>query len=110
MDGKSGEIKIYGDGEQTRDFVYVKDVVDACVSALDLSGVYNVSVGKETSVNEIVSKIKELIGDVDVEHLDPIPGELRNNYLDSGKLIGEGWKPDYDLDSGMKETVDWFKG
>jgi UDP-glucose 4-epimerase len=102
-------LKVFGNGNQTRDFVYVKDVVDACILSMKLSGIYNVSVGKETEVNKIVSKVQEIIGDVGVTNEEAIPGELRRSCLDSGKLMAEGWKPKYGLDAGMKETVEWFR-
>ncbi len=107
----SGEqIVINGSGEQTRDFVYVEDVADANVLALNLSRIFNVSTGIETSINEIFRKIKNEIGrEVKETHGEEIAGELKRSCLSSEKLQREGWKMNYDLDKGIGETVGWFK-
>ena len=101
---------INGSGDQTRDFVYVKDVADANFSALNLSGVFNVGSGKETSVNEIFKKIAEEIGLNKQEVHGPcISGEAMRSCLDASKLMSNGWNPGYNLDSGLKETISYFK-
>ena len=101
---------INGSGKQTRDYVYVKDIAKANVLALSLSGIYNVGTSKETSVNELFSKI---MGKMDVSneviHSPEVKGEQMRSCLDSRKLTGEGWKIDYDLDKGLKETIEYFK-
>ncbi len=101
---------INGSGNQTRDYIYVKDVVKANILALNLSGIFNVGTGKETSVNEIFRKIvdgmnsdvKELYGPI-------IKGEQMRSCLDATKLINSGWQLDYGLEKGLKETIDYFK-
>jgi UDP-glucose 4-epimerase len=104
---------IYGDGTQTRDFVYVDDVVSAFVAARDGGGgeLVNVGTGKELSVNDLFAKLKELTG----SRYDPVyaparPGELQRNYIDptkAGKVLG--WAPAIGLDEGLKQTVAWFR-
>lgn len=104
---------IFGDGEQTRDFVYIKDVVSANIIALetDIVGVYNIGTGKRTSVNEVFRKIKELIG----EEIEPIyaeerKGEVKHIALDASLAERElGWRPKYDFDTGLRETIDFYK-
>ena len=104
---------INGDGKQTRDYVYVKDVVKANILALNknVAGIYNVGTGVETDVNELFQKLNKLIGTNFKEvHKESMQGEQIRSCLDASKIKKElGWKPDYDLDEGLKETVDWFR-
>jgi len=103
---------IFGDGKQTRDFVYVKDVVRANMMALNKGkgGTYNISTGKETSVNEIFKYLVEFTGkEIKEKHGDPKKGEQRRSCLDYSKAKKElGWEPKYDIKKGLKETVEWF--
>jgi len=106
------DLTIFGDGEQTRDFVCVGDVADSNVIAVEneLSGIFNVSSGKELSVNSLANKIKDLMNsDANVVHGKVIKGEMRRSCLSSEKLKSYNWKPKVDLDSGLMATVDWFK-
>ena len=101
---------INGFGGQTRDFVYVKDIADANFLALNISGVFNVGSGKETSVNEIFKKIAEEINLNKKEvHGPGINGEAMRSCLDASKLMSQGWNPEYNFDRGIKETIDYFK-
>lgn len=104
---------IFGDGEQTRDFVYVKDVVTANIIALetDRVGVYNIGTGKRTSVNEVFRKIVRLL-DKEIEpiYAEERKGEVRHISLDSSLAYKElGWSPRYDFDTGLKETIEFYK-
>lgn len=104
---------IYGDGTQTRDFVYVEDVVSAFAAARDRASgeLVNIGSGQELSVNELYSKLTELIP----TRFDPIaaparPGELQRIYVDptkAGRVLG--WMPSTPLDEGLKQTVAWFR-
>jgi UDP-glucose 4-epimerase len=104
---------IYGDGTQTRDFIYVDDVVTAFVAASDgASGeLINVGSGIELSVNELHSKLATLTGTrYDAVHAGARPGELERIAVDpskAGDLLG--WRPTTDLDEGLKQTVAWFR-
>ena len=101
---------INGSGEQTRDYIFVKDVSDANIMALNLSGIFNVGTGKETSVNELFKKIAyEMNYNQGEVHGPEINGEIMTSCLDAGKLRSQGWSPKYDLDSGLKETINYFK-
>ena len=104
---------INGDGLQTRDYVYVGDVVSANQLALakDVSGPFNIGTGMETNVVGIWQKIAKITGtDIQAVHGLAKPGEQKRsvlqNHLAWGKLA---WQPLVDLDSGLKETVKFFK-
>lgn len=104
---------IYGDGTQTRDFVFVDDVVGAFVAARDKGGgeLVNVSSGREVSVNELYQKLAEL---TETRH-DPVyaparAGELHRIVVDPSKAAQAlEWQPATDLDDGLKQTVAWFR-
>jgi UDP-glucose 4-epimerase len=112
---------IFGDGRQTRDYVYVGDVVRANMLALKSNkvGSFNVGTSKETSVLYLFKKLKELTGaDVAVKHGAPFgqkksalaAGEQMRSALNYSKIKRElGWKPSVALDEGLKKTVEWFK-
>lgn len=108
------EPTINGDGKQTRDYVFVKDVVKANILALekiDSIGIFNVGTGKETSVNELFAQINANFGNKFKEiHGEAKPGEQKTSCLNFSKINKEfGWKPEYDLSSGIKETFKWFQ-
>jgi UDP-glucose 4-epimerase len=104
---------IYGDGEQTRDFVYVDDAVDAFVRAIDKGGglVCNIGTGTETSVQQLFDIMSRLTGFRDpARYAPPRTGELRRISLDPGRAgIHLGWKPWTTVDEGLARTLDWFK-
>ena len=105
-----GEITINGTGEQTRDYCYVKDVAQANVLALKLSGIFNVGTGEEISVNSLFENIQILLGsDRIVKHVPEIKGELMRSCLDATKIINKGWKRNYSFAEGLEETIDFFK-
>mgnify|MGYP000524030512 CR=1 FL=1 len=111
LEGK--ECFINGDGETTRDFVYVDDVADACILALDeeVIGEYNISRGVQTSVNTIAELLVEYTEyGKEVPHREAKPGEQRYGEYDS-TLYQEktGWSPDIDIKTGLKQTVEWFQ-
>jgi len=103
---------INGSGEQTRDFVYVKDVVRANLSALKpgLVGAFNISTGKETTINQLYQIITRIAG----KNLKPVygpakPGEAFRSCLDNSlaqKTLG--WKPEVKLEEGLKFTLKYF--
>lgn len=104
---------IFGTGEQTRDFVYVDDVVDAFVRAVDEgSGLLaNIGTGVETSVNVLYGAMARAAGvDRPAEYAPARPGELDRSAL-SPRLAGEalGWSPQVDLDTGVARVLDWFR-
>ena len=104
---------IYGDGEQTRDYVYVLDVVDALLksSESDQNLFLNIGTGVETSVNELVSILSEKISwDVEAEYKPKREGELLRSVLNNQRAKDEiAWEPAHTLDTGLDGLIDWFK-
>ena len=113
LDGS--ECVINGDGSQTRDYVYVGDVVRAHMLALDkLSGsdIFNISTAIETDVNEIFQVLSELAtnGEAEAKHGPAKTGEQQRSvcsYAHATKVLG--WKPEMTLIEGLRETVDYFQ-
>ncbi|AAM01938.1 TPA: SDR family oxidoreductase [Methanopyrus kandleri] len=105
-------LTIFGDGEQTRDFVFVEDVARVTAEAVERGdGVYNIGTGRETSVNDIVNAVKAVTGvDVEVVYEDPRPGEVRRIYLDPSRAREElGFEPRVDLEEGIERTWEWIR-
>jgi UDP-glucose 4-epimerase len=104
---------IHGDGRQTRDFVYVGDVVRANLLALQKSavGIFNIGTGKETNINTIFRKLKQLTGSSQEErHAAACEGEVRRSSLDARRAARYlDWRPSVHLDDGLEKTVDWFR-
>lgn len=104
---------INGDGEQTRDYVYITDVVRANIAALTKGdgGIYNLGWGTGVSVNQVFKNLKEKTGYLKGEvHGAPKLGEVRNCYLNSQKAKNElGWKPLVTINEGLQLTLDFFK-
>lgn len=104
---------IYGDGEQTRDYVFVADVVRANLRGLeyDGSGIFNVGTSRETSVNELFALIRDRIdARFDEEHAEGKPGEQRRSILSFEHSKAElGWEPEVAIEDGLTRTVDWFR-
>ena len=104
---------IYGDGEQTRDFISVRDVTQANIVALDskCKGTFNVGTGKETSVNFLTKKLLKVSGvTTSAKYSTPKKGEQRRSSIDSEKLLKNfGWKPCISLEEGLLETINYFK-
>ena len=107
-----GTPKIFGDGSQTRDYVYAGDVVASVLRALesDRGGVYNVGTGTETSVVELYEAIQEASGlRQEPEFAPPRLGELQRSVLDPTLAARElGWRPECSLADGLAETWSWI--
>ncbi|HEX6844995.1 MAG TPA: NAD-dependent epimerase/dehydratase family protein, partial [Actinomycetota bacterium] len=105
---------IYGDGNQTRDYVFIDDTVHAFVQAMDRGSgkLVNVGTGLETSVNGLYKLLADIIGfDAEPEHGTLPPGELRRIALDiSVASSALAWKPWTHLEDGLAETVAYLKG
>ncbi len=107
--------KLYGDGEQTRDFTHVSDIVRATVAAADhqLDEVYNVGTGERYSFNTVVEMINsELNTDVAPEHVDnPIPDDVYvgDTCADISKISSAtGWGPEIDFETGIQQVCDYY--
>jgi len=103
---------INGNGEQTRDYVFVGDVVKANLLALTdgNTDIYNVGTGLETNVNEIFNKLNSIIGNGQQEKHGPAAaGEQMRSVITSDKLFNKfNWRPDTSLDKGLEKTVQFF--
>ncbi|MFO7624117.1 MAG: NAD-dependent epimerase/dehydratase family protein [Anaerolineales bacterium] len=107
-------ITINGDGEQTRDYVYVGDCARANVMVADenkASGIYNLGTGKGTSVNEIFAGLRDITGYKLAPVYGPAKvGETRFIYLSADKAARElDWQPTIPLEEGLRKTVDYFR-
>jgi UDP-glucose 4-epimerase len=105
---------INGDGKQTRDYVYVGDVVQGVLLGLNYNGsdIFNIGTGIETDVNQLFGHIKTLTGSsCEEKHIPAKAGEQMRSVITS-KKIGEalGWNPTVSLEEGLKRTVEFFKG
>ena len=100
---------MYGDGKQTRDYVYVGDVADAVIGALGSArtGVYNIGTGVATSVARLVELMTDVLGPpVEIREVPALPGELRRNCLDVSKAARDGlWRPTTALAEGVRLTT-----
>ena len=105
--------RIFGDGEQTRDYVFVDDVVDAFVRAADKGSglVLNIGTGVETSVNELYATMAQVAGVDRAAELAPArTGEVPRSSLDASRAgIHLGWKPWTDLSAGSAAVLDYFR-
>ena len=105
---------VNGDGEQTRDYVFVGDVADAVargVTSADATGAVNIGTGAQTSVNELHHRLARLAGvNRPAEHAPAKPGEQRRSVLDATRaktLLG--WSARTTLDEGLTQTIQWFR-
>jgi nucleoside-diphosphate-sugar epimerase len=111
---KGGPLTVYGDGCQTRDFIYVDDVIEATVLALEGDGlegeIFNVCTGNPTSVNELVEVVRAIIGkDLKVVYDKPRKGDIRNNYGDPSKAKKNlRFKAKTSLKEGLEKMASGF--
>jgi nucleoside-diphosphate-sugar epimerase len=107
---------IYGDGEQSRDFTYVENVVDANLRAMTAAGasggVYNIACGERVTLNELLRQVQELTGAV----VEPVfkehrPGEVRHSLADIGRAQADlGYRPVVRFPEGLRRTVEYLVG
>lgn len=113
MDGEP--LVVYGDGEQTRDFLYVDDLCDAVVAAIvrrPTGGLYQLGTGTETSINSLMDLLRDVMADagVQVVHEPERAGEIRRAFSDISRARADlGYAPDTPLVDGLKTTADWFR-
>ena len=112
-------LDIYGTGNQTRDFIYVDDIVQAilCVAMKDDIGgqTFQIAIGHETKVTELTKKLIVLLSDsgstnIRVQHSAPRAGDLQRSSVDVSRTKQVlGWEAQTDLSQGLKKTIEWFK-
>ncbi len=116
-----GEVlEIYGDGTQTRDFIYIDDLIRAVRLSATVDGVggevFQIATNAETSVQELVDKLLPALAaarivNVEVREAAPRLGDVMRNYSDTSKAARMlGWRTEVDLDEGLRRTVEWFTG
>lgn len=107
-------ITIFGDGEQTRDFIYVKDIAAANAFAAEngaVGGVYNVAYGGRTTINELATGILRLTGaSVAIDYGPERPGDVRHSTAAVDRLRQAGFRPSADFDCGLERTIAFFAG
>lgn len=103
-------LTIYGDGEQTRDFVYVADVVRANLKAMegDTGGVFNIARGRTTTLNALAETMMRTAGrSVEIRHAEERAGDIRHSYADIARAEEVlGWKPEWGLEDGLALTME----
>ena len=106
------EARIFGDGEQTRDYVYVGDVARASLAALGQEGgVFNIGTGRETSVNELYELCRTVAGsDTEAAHVPARAGELQRSVLDPSRASADlGFMAFVGLEDGLQATWEWLR-
>jgi UDP-glucose 4-epimerase len=110
---RNAPVTVYGDGEQTRDFVFVDDVVDACMRATTRGGglVCNVATGRETSINQLLATLADVVGqEVTAISAPARPGEVLRSSLDVERAaIQLGWRPWTNLPDGTRAVVEFLR-
>src|ERR671911_2493411 len=113
-------LEIYGDGTQTRDFIYVGDLIRAIRLAATVEGVggeiFQIATSAETTVQELLDRLLPVLAssgikDVEVHYTEARRGEVRRNYADTTKAERMlGWRAEVELEEGLRRTVEWFMG
>jgi UDP-glucose 4-epimerase len=103
---------IFGDGEQTRDFTYVKDVVEANIRAAEsqVTGIFNLGNSQRVTINELTNLIIKIAKKNNIKpvYKDPRPGDIVHSLADTTRARAFGYNPRYDLEQGLKETIAFF--
>jgi UDP-glucose 4-epimerase len=108
-------LKIFGDGEQTRDYTFITDAVDATILAAvhprAYGDVFNIGTTVETSVQKLVKIISDYVNDLKVENVPERDiDNIRRRSIDISKIHKNlGWSPKFGIKRGIKETIDWYK-
>jgi len=110
---KNQDLVVFGDGNQTRDFIFVGDLAEAVYRASNSSacGIFNLSTNTENSVNELIRILGDIHSLNNVVYTAPRSGDIMFSRLDNSKLVKElDWKPDCLFAEGIGKTFEWFKG
>jgi UDP-glucose 4-epimerase len=109
---RNAEITIHGDGEQTRDFIFVKDVVaaNALAATSAATGVYNIACGRSITINDLAAKIAQLTGSTStIVHGPERAGDVKHSLADTSRATAIGFTPKFSLETGLDETIRWFR-
>jgi UDP-glucose 4-epimerase len=108
-----GEITVYGDGIQTRDFTFIDDVIEANILAAtnEIKGeVFNVGGGSRISVTDLIKLLEKITGEkARIKHIEKQKGDVMDTLADTGKIRGLGWKPGVKIEEELKRFVGWYK-
>ena len=111
VEGKS-YVEVWGTGEPRREFLHVNDLADACLFLMDNyddSEIINIGIGEDIKISDIVNLIKDIVGYKGETLYDQtIPDGTPRKLLDVSKINKLGWRHNYNLDLGIKETYEWF--
>ena len=111
---KGEDITVYGDGSQTRDFIYVKDIVGALTFVAEhpeVTGVFNAGYGGQITIEELAQNIiKAAESSSKVLHAPERPGDVKHSRACADKLRNAGWQPRHTLSEGLATTLEYFKG
>lgn len=103
---------IFGDGEQSRDFSYIKHVVDANIKSCESSktGIFNIACGRRITIDQLVDMINEILGkDIESIHSDSRPGDIKHSLADISKASAFGYNPKSNFKDELTEVIGWFK-
>lgn len=107
------DITIFGDGEQTRDFIYVKDIVGALAFAAEtpaISGVFNAGYGGQITINQLAGQLLRQAGSQSqIRHAPARSGDVKHSRASVARLLAAGWQPRHTLEDGLAATFDYFK-
>ena len=110
---RNENITVFGDGGQTRDFIYVKDIVGALAFAAEtpgVTGVFNAGYGGQITINDLADGLIRAAGSSsEVLHADERPGDVRHSRASAEKLRAAGWAPRHTLDEGLEATLAFFR-
>jgi UDP-glucose 4-epimerase len=109
---KNEDITIFGDGEQTRDFIYVKDIAQANLLAAEKGGdVFNVAWGQRITINDLAKTIIKLTGSSSkIHHLPERAGDIKHSMADNQKMVKQlGFAATSTLESGLRDTIAYFR-
>ena len=114
QDPKGDDITVYGDGTQTRDFIYVKDIVGALTFVAEhpeVTGVFNAGYGGQITIEELAQNIIKAAGSSSkVLHAPERAGDVKHSRACADKLRNAGWQPKHTLPEGLATTLEYFKG
>ena len=107
------DITVFGDGEQTRDFLYVKDIAGALTFAAQtpgVTGVFNAGYGGQLTINQLATQLIAAAGSSSqVRHAPTRAGDVKHSRASAAKLRAAGWAPQHSLDAGLTATLEFFK-
>ncbi|MBI2855209.1 MAG: NAD-dependent epimerase/dehydratase family protein [Chloroflexi bacterium] len=111
---KNEPLTIQGDGMQYRNFIYVEDLAEGNVAALNAKAAnrtYNLDGPRSVTIKELAETVKKLIGNVTIEYKEARPGDYGGATVSSARVEQElGWKPKVDLEEGLRRYIEWYKG